>query len=310
MIMKKAIFLLGILFVCGSALKAQLREITIKTTKDYHLKGDVKQVIKSHENYKKEIVSEKLVFTPEGYLQYEGWVNSPHGITYTYDRTGRLLTSKMVLDVDRFQVKTYAYNPQGLLIKYTRDTEQHEPYYETYQYVSNGVIQQRNMGKLCFEFRNTYDAQKRLVKTEQLLPSSKRVTSTTLITYLPNGWSKRVYTSHLQKTTTEFDHKGRIRSDVHCDQQSGEIYLSIVNKYDNNDNLVESRHNDVYTHYTYNDLGELSSEIYTGTEGGSTKKESYAYTKHDVKGNWTERIVTDLNTNKRYTETRDITYYE
>ena len=311
--MKVAVFFISILIMCSSALLAQPKKIEIKTKKDYQLKGNVKQVIESYENYKKEIiVSEKLVFTPQGYLQYEGSLDSSkRGITYTYDKAGRLLKYKMAIDADNFQVKAYVYNIKGLLIKYTRDTEKNKPYHETYQYDENGNIrlQMGNLGKPMFEFRNTYDAQNRIVKIEELTPYSKRLFGTTVITYLPNGWSKHVENSNLGMITSEFDNKERIRTYIFRDLESGEVSSSFARRYDDNDNLIESQSNNVQINYTYNAQGEQISKEEIDLSGNKSKT-VYIYLKHDTKGNWTERIVSNLTTYKRYTETRTITYYE
>lgn len=305
--MRTILFFVSLLFVGNIALNAQLQPVEIKTKNDYHLKGDVKQVIESHGSYKK-----KLVFTPEGYLQYDGSLDSSkRGITYSYDKAGRLVKYKMAINANNFQVKTYEYNVKGLMIKYTRDTEENKPYHETYQYDQNGNIQSQigDLGEPMFEFRNTYDAQKRIIKIEHLFPSSKRLIATTMISYLPNGWSKHIYTSKFEKVISEYDSKGRIRSITKRDLTSDEIYLSITNRYDNNDNLIESKQDEYQTNNTYNKQGELTSTTRKEGEKGLTESKGYSYTKRDAVGNWTERIVNDLKTNKKYTETRVITYY-
>lgn len=310
--MKTIGILISVLFICNTTLLAQPKKTEIKTRKDYQLKGDVKQVIESYENYNKEmIVSEKLMFTPQGYLQYEGSLDSSkRGITYTYDKVGRLLKYKMAIDADNFHVKTYVYNIKGLLIKYTSDTEKNKPYHETYQYDENGNIrlQMGNLGKPMFEFRNTYDTRKRIVKIETYTPCSKRL-FTTVITYLPNGWSKHVETSNLSMITSEFDNKERIRTYIFRNLVSDEVNSSFVRRYDDNDNLIEYRSNNMQINYTYNDQGEQISKEEIDLDGNKSKT-VYIYLKHDAKGNWTERIVSNLTTYKRYTETRSITYYE
>lgn len=305
MVMKAIYLFICQLFVLSSIMLAQPARVEIKTLKDYQLKGDVKQVIVNSGQ-------EVLKFTKEGYLQYEGELDSlKRGITYTYDKVGRLLKYRMAMDIDNFQVKTYVYNMKGLLIKYIRDTEENKPYHETYQYDENGNIclQIGVSEKPMSEFRNTYDAQKRIIKIEELFPSSKRLAATTVITYLPNGWSKHVYTSSLEKVTSEYDSKGRMRSMTKRDLATDEIYLSITIRYDDNDNLIEFRQNEVQINKAYNELGELISEVRKKTTGGSDYVKSYSYTKHDVRGNWTERVVSNLTTNDKYTETRNITYY-
>lgn len=303
--MKTIIIFICMVFACSPTLKAQFRTIETKTKEDYRLKGDVRQVIESYVNDKK-----KLEFTPEGRLSFDGWLNSPRGITYTYDKSGRLLKYKMVIDVDNFSIKTYSYNTQGLLIKYINETEEKKPYYETYQYDANGETQRvENMGKPWMEFRNTYDAKKRIIKKEQLSPSSKRVLETEVITYLPNGWSKRVNTTKRVEVVSEFDNKGRMRSDTHHDREAGNIYISTAIHYDDNDNLIERRSNEFQTNYTYNASRELLSEKYKRPEKGYPYDTGYTYTKYDEEGNWTERTVTNLDSNEQHTQTRDITYY-
>lgn len=303
--MKTVIFLISMFFVCNTALMAQPTRIEIKTKNDFQLKGNVKQVVNDRTGH-------TLKFTPEGYLLHIGWRDSPErGETYTYDKAGRLVKYKMASNANNFQIKTYQYNMKGLMIKYTRNDEKNKPYHETYQYDQNGNIRLQigELGKPMFEFRNTYDGQKRIIKIEQLFPSSKRVISTKVISYLPNGWSKHILTSKMQKVITEYDNKGRMRSETHWDMMSGEIYLSITNCYDSNDNLIQSQQDEHQINNTYNELGEQISKEETEPDGTSSKT-VYIYRKHDAKGNWTERIVSNLSTYKRYTETRTITYHD
>lgn len=303
--MKTVLFLMSMFFVYNTALMAQPTMVEIKTKNDFQLKGDVKQVVNDR-------TGRTLKFTPEGYLLNEGWRDSPErGETYTYDKAGRLVKYKMASNANNFQIKTYQYNMKGLMIKYTRNDEKNKPYHETYQYDQNGNIRLQigDLGKPMFEYRNTYDGQKRIIKIELLFPSSKRVISTKVITYLPNGWSKHILTSKSRKVITEYDHKGRMRSETSWDMMSGEIYLSITNSYDDNDNLIQSQRDEHQINNTYNELGEQISKEETEPDGTSSKT-VYIYRKHDAKGNWTERIVSNLTTYKRYTETRSITYHD
>lgn len=302
--MKTIIIFICMVFACSPALKAQFEAVKTKTKEDYRLKGDVKQVIESRAKNKK-----ILEFTPEGLLSFDGWSDSPHGITCTYDKTGRMLKYKMVIDVDNFLIHTYSYNTQGLLLKYISENEKKQLKHETYQYDINGKIHKvENRGKPWIEFRNTYDAQKRIIKKEQLSPSSIQVIETEEITYLPNGWSKRVSTTEMSETVLEIDNKGRMRSETHRDLVSGEIYISTATRYDDNDNLIEKRNGKLQVNYAYNTSGELLS--YAEVGNNYNEDQSYTYTKHDEKGNWTERIFTNLNSNEQHTQTRDITYYE
>lgn len=311
--MRTIYFIISLLLACSSAMKAQPQKITIETKKDYQLKGDVKQVVTSFENYTKKIVSKVLEFTPEGYLQYEGWLDSPQeGITYTYDKAGRLTKRKLVVKDNDFSIKTYTYNTLGLLTKYTLDTGEREPSYETYQYDAYGNIRQMGVqGIPSYIYRNIYDARKRLIKAEKLIYSSKRLVGTTEIAYLPNGWSKYVETTNLYKSLSEYDNKGRVRSDKRCDLQSGDVSFFIAKSYDDNDNLIEYQVSDKKICYIYNALGELTSKGYTGLDkNNSDTDESYTYTKHDAIGNWIERMIAYPKTNEKgRKETRTITYY-
>ncbi|WOG18218.1 hypothetical protein [Bacteroides thetaiotaomicron] len=298
-----------LLFVYSAVLMAQPEKIKIKTIRDYEVKGNVKQVIV--DDLGPSAGKSKLLFTPEGYIQFDGWLkeDSYEGVSYTYDKAGHLLKEDFGVNA-----KTYSYNSQGLLIKKTNWYKGKVSDSESYLYDTNGYIRQRrsNGGKV-YAYKNRLDSQKRLIKIEEVLQPSNLLVQTTNITYLPNGWSKSVIVSSSIETIVELDDKGRERSKKVRDPQSGQGFMT-THTYDNSDNCVESRYDNEQTKYTYNTLGELTFTEYTGynkeVTGSKQSDIKYTYTKHDAKGNWTERIITYLDNNFQKTERRSIEYYE
>lgn len=324
--MKAIYFFIYLIFFHYPVLMAQPEKPEIKTVGDFELKGKVKQVIINVEDDSGAPISGifdrsiKLLFTPEGFLQYKGWLNSPNNTTYTYDKAGHLLREKFIYK-DSFSEallsseEVYTYNALGLLTKKTTLREGKVATSESYLYDSNGHLRQmRSHTGTVYLYKNRYDTQKRIFKIEKFLQPSNYLTETTDIIYLANGWSKHVITSESVKSIIEFDEKGRQRSKTTYDLSSGgKFYLSC--KYDDNDNKINSQRDEEYKTYTFNNLGELLHIHTTGFNEASfihkrNAIQDYVYLRHDEKGNWIERTVTYVNINMRETEKRTIEYYE
>lgn len=301
--MRIIILFVSILFVCSTVLQAQPPKIEIKTTKDYKLKGSVRKLV----NNATDII---LKFTPEGYLQFFGGFlkdGELQGNTYAYDKAGRMLK-----DYNSWTKYThiYSYNSQGQMVE---DKQMEGPKCKaivSFLYDMHGNARQETLDftngvKAIYTLKNRYDSQKRLIKIERFEPYDK-VPITTDIAYLPNGWIKYTKRDNSSQTVEEYDNKGRLRSSS-LNLFSTKENSKISKKYDDNDNLVASLSDrNTSTLYTYNDQRELIVQEDIAVDGSKTKI-TYTYTKHDVKGNWTERIK-DKN-GEQTTETRTIEYY-
>lgn len=297
--MKTIQLFISILFIGNIALNAQPTRIEIRTKKDYLLKGDVKQVLDDTTGY-------VLKFTPEGYLQFDGFLKDGklEGTTYTYDKAGHLLKESR-----GDYANIYTYNARGQMIKEQTMNGIKCTSSKSFLYDINGnARQETSKSGVITSLKNTYDLHKRLIKIEQILLPSNYLNRTTVITYLPNGWTRYVLREKSTEVVTEYDNKGRERYSKMQDDYLSSSRESITN-YDENDNIIEDRGISGTRLYTYNDQGEQISKEVTHLSG-DTSKTVYIYLKHDAKGNWTERIVSNLTTYARYTETRTITYYE
>lgn len=300
--MKTILFFISMLFVGNIALHAQPKKIEIKTKKDYQLKGNVKEVV----NNTTDMV---LKFTPEGYLQFSGFLKNGElqGRTYTYDKAGHMLKDNNYWNKYTY---IYTYNARGQMVKVEWMVGKECNSITSFLYDMNGkarqeVLEYTNGVKAIYTLKNRYDAQKRLIKIERFEPYNESPL-TTDITYLPNGWTRHIQRDDSSETVTEYDNKGRERSSI-VKQFSTNKSMKFSRKYDINDNLVESLSNfATSTLYTYNNQSELIIQEDTALDGKKTKI-TYTYTKHDAKGNWTERTVD--NNGKQTTETRTIEYY-
>ncbi|QIU93395.1 BatD family protein [Bacteroides faecium] len=292
--------LASILFVCNATLLAQPTRVEIKTKKDYQLKGNVKQVVN-------DTTGHILKFTPEGYLQFMGFLKNGklEGSTYTYDKAGHLVKENSWGNT----VYIYTYNVRGQMIKEQMMDGAKCINSKTFLYDMNGNARQETSrtGTVC-KLKNTYDSQKRLIKIERILLPSNNLYYTTSISYLSNGWTRHILREELDQIVTEYDNKGRERSNM-AQNNFSNISMKSITNYDDNDNLIEYQGSFGTNLYTYNAQGEQISKEEIDLDGNKSKT-VYIYLKHDAKGNWTERIVSNLTTYKRYTETRSITYYE
>lgn len=297
--MKTVLFLMSMFFVCNTALMAQPKRIVIQTKKDFQLKGDVKQVVVDSTGY-------TLQFTPEGYLQFRGFLKDGKlkGTNYMYDKAGHLLKESY-----GSYVSIYTYNARGQMIKEQSMDGPECISRKSFLYDANGNARQETskLGVIT-KLKNTYDTQNRLVKIERIVLPSNYHSNTTVISYLPNGWTRHVLREKSTEVVTEYDDKGRERSSILQNNYSNSSTKSITN-YDEHDNLIEQQGLFSTIAYSYNDQGEQISMEDISRDGTSSKT-VYIYLKHDAKGNWTERIVSNLRTYKRYTETRTITYYD
>lgn len=300
MIMRTIGILISILFVCNATLLAQPTRIEIKTKKDYQLKGNVKQVVNDSTGH-------ILKFTPEGYLQFMGFLKNGklEGSTYTYDKAGHLVKENSWGNT----VYIYTYNVRGQMIKEQMMDGAKCVNSKTFLYDMNGNARQETSrtGTVC-KLKNTYDSQKRLIKIERILLPSNNLYYTISISYLPNGWTRHILRQEFDQIVTEYDNKGRERSNM-AQNNFSNISMKSITNYDDNDNLIEYQGSFGTNLYTYNAQGEQISKEEIDLSGNKSKT-VYIYLKHDAKGNWTERIVSNLTTYKRYTETRNITYYE
>lgn len=297
--MKTVLFLISMFFVCHTALMAQPTRIVIETKKDFQLKGDVKQVVVDSTGY-------TLQFTPEGYLQFRGFLKNGKlkGTTYTYDKAGHLLKESY-----GSHVSIYTYNARGQMIKEQSMDGAKCNSSKSFLYDAYGnARQETSKSGVITKLKNTYDTQNRLVKIERIVLPSNYHSNTTVISYLPNGWTRHSLRESSTEIITEYDNKGRERSSIMQNDYSNSSTKSITN-YDEHDNLIELQGLFSTIAYSYNDQGEQISMEDISPNGNSSKT-VYIYLKHDAKGNWTERIVSNLRTYKRYTETRTITYYD
>lgn len=300
--MKTIIFSICMTFVCGNILYAQPKMIEIKTKKDYQLKENVKQVV----NNTTDMI---LKFTPEGYLQFFGFLKDGElqGSTYMYDKAGHMLKDNNYWNKYTY---IYSYNSEGLMVEEKLMVGSKCSSIKSFLYDMNGNARQETLDftngiKTIYMLKNRYDSQKRLIKIERFEPYEK-LPFVTDIAYLPNGWRRHIHRDNSSETVIEYDNKGRIRSHI-LKQISTKESSKFSKKYDDNDNLVESLSDfSTSTLYTYNAQKELIVQEDIALDGNRTKT-TYTYTKHDAKGNWTERIAE--NNGKQSTETRTIEYY-
>lgn len=293
----KAIYLLICqLFILSSVLMAQPKRIEIKTLKDYQLKGAVKKVVTNAEQV--------LKFTPEGYLQFTGFLEKGKltGATYTYDKAGHLLKEESWGG----SIYVYTYNARGQMIREQLLSGTKCVSTTSYSYDANGHARQEILNGTVSSLKNTYDTQKRLIRIEHVLLPSNHLLRTTDIAYLPNGWTRYILKEKETQVIEEFDNKGRKRSNMMYDSFSNQKTKSVTN-YDDNDNKIEYQSDTSPTIlYTYNDQGDQITKEETYSWG--TIKIQYTYTKYDIAGNWIERIVD--KDGKQTTESRVIEYYE
>lgn len=296
--MKAISIFICILFVCNTALIAQPTKIEIKTKKDFQLKGRVKQVLN-------DATGHILKFTSEGNLQFAGFLRDGKldGNTYTYDKAGHLLKYNYWGN----SASVYTYNAKGQVIKEqtmngTKCTSSKSYTYDMY----GNARQETKESGIVYTLKNTYDSKKRLTKIECLFPPFNIVKYTTLITYLPNGWTRHITKDESSKVVKEYDSKSRERSLIIYDG-SGNISVKSTTSYDDNGNLIEENEGRASAIYVYNDQGEQISKEEKGPDGSKSKR-NYQYLKHDSKGNWTERVVD--RDGERTTETRTIEYYD
>lgn len=296
--MKTIQLFISILFIGNIALNAQPTRIEIRTKKDYLLKGDVKQVVDNSRGH-------ILKFTSEGNLQFAGFLRDGKldGDTYTYDKAGHLLKYNYWGN----SAYVYTYNAKGQVIKEQKMNGAECISSSSFLYDTYGNARQETKERgLVYTLKNTYDSRKRLIKIECLLQPINILKYTTNITYLPNGWTRYVTREKSSKVVKEYDSKGRKRSLIIYDE-SGNISVKSTTSYDDNGNLIEEKEGRVSATYVYNDQGEQISQESTNPDGLKSKT-NYRYIKHDVVGNWIERVVD--SDGEQTTETRTITYYE
>lgn len=277
---------------------AQPTKIEIQTKKDFQLKGNVKQVVDNSRGY-------ILKFTPEGNLQFSGFLidGKLDGSTYAYDKAGHLLKNNYWGN----STYVYTYNAKGQIIKEqtmngATCTSSKSFLYDTY----GNARQETKESGIVYTLKNTYDSKKRLIKIECLLQPVNIVKFTTIIAYLPNGWVRYITKEKSGKIVKEYDSQGRERSFMIYDE-AGNMSLQSTRSYDDNGNLIGQKEGRVSVTYVYNDQGEQISQESTNPDGLKSKT-NYRYIKHDVVGNWIERIVD--SDGEQTTETRTITYYD
>lgn len=293
--MKANYLIIWLLFFLSSVLMAQPKKIEIETLKDYHLKGPVKRVVEDTKGI--------LEFTPEGYLQFLGSLKEgkPEGITNVYDKAGHLLKKESYRNT-----YLYTYNAQGQIIKEQRLRDNECISNTSYLYDANGHARQAT--SICgtkYLLRNTYDAQKRLIKIEELVLPNHDLMSTTNITYLPNGWIRHAVSGNSTKIVKEYDNEGRERRSTMYDISSGKKKHECITNFDSKGNLIEYHGIFAINYYTYNAQGDLIARETISKQGIKSK---ITYTKHDSKGNWIESIKEEDG--KKIISTRIIEYYE